>query len=492
MKKEMKCKVIPVNVNAPFSKNLFGIFLESIGTCIYGGLMVDPDSELPQLCGMRLDILDALKKLKISIVRLPGGDYTDNYHWQDGIGDVEQRPVHWNGNWKQQDPNRFGTHEFIALCEYLGAEPHFVTNLGTGSVEEARAWVEYCNLPAGTKYADMRVKNGRKDPFGVKYWAVGNEPFNRGGLMQPEYYAYLYRNYAYFMRLMDPNIELVMGGVFNEPEGWNEKALEIICNEWRPPVPEHMSVHAYIHGVPKTDYTPEEYYQVLLNLENGRRQLYQNVETCKKYSKNGTQIRLSIDEYAAWHGVARDPHLFTPMSMLDAIVAARMLQYTAMMGDAVSMLCASVGINALLSLIMTKGDAMSLTPAYYAYLLMSEHIGGEIYGLEAEEELLKIGNDKEVPFVTSCVTKHEDKVVVSLVNASLSEDVDVMITLEELLGKGRKKGQITRLEAEDVHDENKPGEPEKVIPSREEVVISDQKTAWVLKKHSICILEVKI
>lgn len=494
MSAKLAASIIPGNVDAPFSKRLFGIFLESIGTCIYGGLLANPGSSIPHYCGMRRDILDALKKAKISVVRLPGGDYADNYHWQNGIG--EKRPVTWNANWRMNDPNRFGTHEFMALCEYLGAEPYFVTNLGSGTVEEARAWVEYCNHPSGTVYSEMRIKNGHEKPFGVKLWGVGNEPFNRGGFMTPEYYASVYRNHAYFMRLQDPTVELVMGGSFNVPRGWNEKALEIICKEWRPAVPdtiqpEHISLHAYWAGVPTPEYSDRDYYEVLHGLEWCRERLRKHVDVCAQYAKPGTKIRLSIDEYAAWHAAASEPACTTPISMLDGIVAARMLQYVAMMGDAVSMMCVSVTINTILSMIMTKGDDMSLTPVYYAYLMMSEHIGGEIYALDSVSELPMTGNNQDVAFVTSCVTKHEDRVVISLVNASLEKDVDITIDLNGIIESTAASGRLTRLEANDVHDENKPGEPEKVTPSSENISLLEEKVTITVKKHSICTLVLK-
>lgn len=484
MKKELNVKIVNAKVDAPFDNRLFGIFIESIGNCIYGGLLKDKESSLPDLDGMRLDILDALKKLNVGVVRVPGGDYADNYHWQDGIGKKEERPVHYNGNWKMNDPNHFGTHEFIKLCDYIGAKPQFVANLGTGSVEEARAWVEYCNHPSGTKYSDLRIKNGSEKPFGVKYWAVGNEPFNRGGLMEPEYYAYLYRNYAYFMKLMDPKIELIMGGSYTQPSDFNERALKIICNDWRPPVPEHLSLHAYTSGVQNKNYSKEEYYSVLRDIEDYNKRIDSHIELCKKYSKNGTKIRLSIDEYAAWHAEATDPLLQMSVTMLDALAAARVLQYTAYKGDAVSMLCASVTINALLSLILTKGDLMSLTPAYYAYLLMSEHLNGEIYKLEAEFlDECKNG----VPLISTLATKNGNKTVISIVNADFENDIDVILSIEA----GKVKAKILKLTASDVHDENLPGEKEKICPYEQNIINPESKLKLTAEKHSITVISIE-
>ena len=379
------------------------------------------------------------------------------------------------------DPNHFGTHEFVKLCDYIGAKPQFVANLGTGSVEEARAWVEYCNHPSGTKYSDLRIKNGSKEPFGVKYWAVGNEPFNRGGLMEPEYYAYLYRNYAYFMKLMDPSIELIMGGAYTDPSDFNERALKIICNNWRPPVPEHLSLHAYTGGVQNKNFSKEEYYRVFAEIEDYKERIDKHIKLCEKYSKNGTKIRLSIDEYAAWHAEATDPLLQMSVTMLDALLAARVLQYTAYKGDAVSMLCVSVTINALLSLILTDGDEMSLTPAYYAYLLMSEHLNGKIYKLEAEgiEEF-----SNGVPLVSSLATKMGNKTVISLVNVDFENDHNINISLE----KKPQKVKILELKASDVHDENLPGDIEKIKPEECFIENPDKDLNLNLSKHSLTVI----
>lgn len=471
-------KIRPSVIDRVFSEKLYGIFIENLGRCLYDGLLVPPDSPIDSISGMRKDILDAFRAMPVKLVRLPGGDYADNYHWADGIGPMEKRPTRVNGNWKMNDPNRFGTHEFMDMCHYLGAEPHFVVNVGSGSVEEARGWVEYCNHPGGTELSDLRTCNGRTEPFNVKIWAVGNEPFNRGGLMRAEYYSDKYRNFAYFMRLMDPSIELVLPCAITDPRGWTEKVLEMVCTGLRPVVPEHISLHAYWTSGPSQGYTDKEYEDSFARMDYILDRLRAIASLCDSYATKEKRIRLSIDEWAGWCQDAVDPLLAQHCTLRDALFSARILQYTAKMGDAVSMLCASVSINALLSLILTKGDQMSLTPAYYAYQIMSAHINGK---------LCDILVDNLPKNVSTLATENNNETVLSFVNDSLTEDLNIQIELEKTI----QNVTASILCADDIHAENLPGQQEQVKPVKSSVPFNEKSFSIGLPKHSVCVLKIQ-
>ncbi len=477
-------------VHKEFSRRLFGLFFENLGSVLQGGLLATEGDGHETVCGMRRDVLDALKAVHIRLVRLPGGDYADNYHWMDGIGEPANRPKRYNGNWKINEDNRFGTHEFIALCEYLEADPHFVVNVGTGSVEEARAWIEYCNHPCGTELSELRKRNGREKPFNVRLWAVGNEPFNRGGLMRAEYYADQYRNYAYFMRLMDPTIELILPAAFTEPFGWDERVLELVCRGHRAPVPEHISVHAYWGGDVGNswDYSGSQYYEAFSGLERVRERLHTLAGMCDSFSGGEKKIRLSVDEYACWYPDAKDPALYQHCTLRDSLIAARMLQYVAMMGDSVSMLCVSEGINALLALIFVQGAEMCLTPAYYAYKMLSEHIGGEIQDILAGDAFHRTGPRQDIETVTVLATQHRGRIVISMVNVSLVEDIRVDVRTEKPL----RDVKVSILSSYDVHDENVPGCREKVRPLERQAVCDGISVSCCLPKHSIVLLTANV
>ena len=182
------------------SRHLFGHFAEHLGRCIYDGLWVGEDAKVPNVRGWRSDLVAALREIKIPNLRWPGGCYADDYFWRDGIGPRSQRPRRVNAHWGSViDDNAVGTHEFLDLCEQLGCAPYLALNLGSGSPREMREWVEYVNAPAGT-LADERATNGRKEPWHVTLWGVGNENWGCGGHMRPEYYADEYRRYATYVQ----------------------------------------------------------------------------------------------------------------------------------------------------------------------------------------------------------------------------------------------------------------------------------------------------
>ena len=186
------------------NKEIYGQFAEHLGSCIYGGLWVGPDSKIPNTQGYRNDVLQALKDLKVPVLRWPGGCFADEYHWMDGIGPRENRPKMQNNNWGGTiEDNSFGTHEFLNLCEMLGCEPYISGNVGSGTVEELAKWVEYMTSDGDTPMAKLRRQNGRDKAWKVKYLGVGNESWGCGGNMRPEYYSDLFRRYSVYCRNYD-------------------------------------------------------------------------------------------------------------------------------------------------------------------------------------------------------------------------------------------------------------------------------------------------
>ncbi|GAJ20767.1 unnamed protein product, partial [marine sediment metagenome] len=175
-------------------------FAEHLGRCIYGGIWVGKDSKIENDQGIRCDTMKALKKLALPAIRWPGGCFADTYHWREGIGPAGQRPKRHNLWWNQPETNQFGTEEFMQLCRMTDSEPYICLNVGSGTVEEARSWVEYCNSNQPTSLVKERGKNGHRESYNVKFWGIGNENGGCGGHMRPEYYADLYRRFATYVR----------------------------------------------------------------------------------------------------------------------------------------------------------------------------------------------------------------------------------------------------------------------------------------------------
>jgi len=183
------------------SKYIYGQFAEHLGHGIYGGFWVDKTLPVEKQDRIRLDVVNALKKIKIPSLRWPGGCFADEYHWRDGIGPSAQRPRMVNTNWGGiTEDNSFGTHEFLQLCSLLGCEPYIAANVGSGTVEEMSKWIEYCNSNSSSTVAEMRRQNGHADPYKVTFWGIGNESWGCGGTMTPEFYSDQFKRYASFAK----------------------------------------------------------------------------------------------------------------------------------------------------------------------------------------------------------------------------------------------------------------------------------------------------
>lgn len=202
-----------------------------MGRCIYGGIY-EPGSPLSDENGFRKDVIEALKELSVPVFRYPGGNFVATYHWQDGVGPRDQRPAKHEPAWQTIERNEFGTDEFLKWCEVMGAEPYFALNFGTGTLDEALGWVEYCNGTANTYYANLRRKNGREKPYNVKYWALGNEMWGEWqvGQMTKEAYAEKAWQWAKALKMLDRSIQLILCGQ-DGLSSWDSYVLKQ-CLRW--------------------------------------------------------------------------------------------------------------------------------------------------------------------------------------------------------------------------------------------------------------------
>lgn len=263
--RDANIRIYPEQGNQQISKHIYGQFAEHLGSCIYGGLWVGPESDIPNTQGYRTDVLNALKKLQIPNLRWPGGCFADEYHWMDGIGPKENRPKMVNNNWGGTiEDNSFGTHEFLNLCELLGCEPYISGNVGSGTVEEMAKWVEYMTSEGDSPMANLRRKNGRDKAWKVKFFGVGNESWGCGGSMRPEYYSDLYRRYSTYCRNYDSNVLFkIASGASDYDYNWTETLMKQIGGRM-----DGISLHYYTVGDwnnkgSATDFNTEDYYWTL-------------------------------------------------------------------------------------------------------------------------------------------------------------------------------------------------------------------------------------
>ncbi len=366
------------NQGAVINKNIYGHFSEHLGRCIYGGLFVGEDSPIPNKKGMRTDVVEALKKIKVPVLRWPGGCFADEYHWEDGVGPREGRKrmvnTHWGG---VVEDNSFGTHEFLELCEQIGCEPYINANVGSGTVREMSEWVEYLTSAGDSTVVQRRWANGRKDPWQVKYWGVGNESWGCGGNMRPEYYADEFRRFNTYCRNYGANkLYRIACGPNADDWGWTDKLMQIAGHHCDAITMHYYTVpHDWTTKGSATDFTRDEYYLTLRKTEYMAHLLKGHLAIMDKHDPKH-RVGLIVDEWGTWYDVEPGTNpgfLYQQNTMRDAIVAAINLNLFNAHADRVVMANIAQTVNVLQSVILTDGDKMVTTPTYHVFDLFKAH-----------------------------------------------------------------------------------------------------------------------
>ena len=308
------------------SPNLFGGFAEHLGRCIYGGIY-EPGSPLADENGFRSDVMESLKRLSMPVIRYPGGNFVSGYRWMDGIGPIEERPARTDLAWHAEEPNHFGTNEFIQFCRAVNAEPYIAVNCGDGSMREARDWVEYCNGTAETSLVKLRREHGFDAPHQVKYWGIGNEvdgPWQIG-FKTPDEYARAVTEYGKIMKWVDPDIKLIAAAVSVWEKNLVERAQLLL--EQAGHLIDYMALHWYV-GNPNDDYYD---YMALSELFETRLNAYEGLIDALRLDNRITHpIWIAVDEWNVWyrtHPALGNPpnNLEEHYSLEDALVVAMQL-----------------------------------------------------------------------------------------------------------------------------------------------------------------------
>ena len=446
-------------------KEIYGQFSEHLGRCIYDGIWVGPESPLPNVDGYRKDVLEALKALKVPVLRWPGGCFADEYHWRDGIGPRESRPRMINSNWGGTlEDNSFGTHEFLNLCEMLGTEPYISGNVGSGSVEELAKWVEYMTAKGGT-VAEQRAANGRKEPWKVKYIGVGNESWGCGGNMTEEFYADQYRRYATYCRDYDGNhLYKVASGASDYDYNWTKVLMEKVGRQADAVSLHYYSIIDWNHKGSATDFTDGEYYDIIaksLEIEEVLRNHEHIMDTYDPERK----IDLLLDEWGTWFDVepgTNPGHLFQQNTMRDALVAAQSLNIFNKHTARLKMANIAQIVNVLQSMILTSGDKMLLTPTYHVFRMYNGHQDAVAIPVDFACDTLQSPSGRLYPTLSVSASKtKEGKLLVTLANPCLDKTQTVTLTLDAYRPK-KIEGEI--LHAKDVRAHNTFENPEQVVP----------------------------
>lgn len=455
-------------------KEIYGQFAEHLGTCIYGGLWVGEASAIPNTDGYRNDVLQALKDLKVPVLRWPGGCFADEYHWMDGVGPRENRPRMVNNNWGGTvEDNSFGTHEFLNLCELLQCEPYVSMNVGSGTVQETAQWVEYMTAEDGPM-AKLRKTNGRQKPWKVKYIGVGNESWGCGGSMRPEYYADLYRRYQTYCREYDGNrLFKIASGSGEYDTHWTETMMKQAGGHMN-----GLSLHYYtVAGWTgskgsATKFDKADYYWTMgkcLDIENC---IKTHTAIMDKYDPK-KRVALMLDEWGTWWD--EEPgtvsgHLYQQNTMRDAFVAALSLNVFHKYTDRMKMANIAQIANVLQSMILTEGDKMVLTPSYYVFRMYNVHQDAVWIPLDLQCEVMQVrermgkdGATRELPVLSASASRAEDGTVhLSLANVDLDNAQTVSV---DLSGLDLKSVEGTVLTSKHIDDMNTFDQPDKVKPA---------------------------
>jgi alpha-L-arabinofuranosidase len=367
---------------------LHGHFAEHLGSCTYGGLWVGKNSKIPNVDGYRKQAVEYLKALGVPVLRWPGGCFADDYHWRDGIGPLEKRPktvnLHW-GNYVED--NSFGTHEFVGLCRLIGAEPYFAGNVGTGTPEELRDWVEYCNYPSGSTLSDERARNGSKEPFNIRYWGVGNENWGCGGNMRPEEYAAHYRRYSTFLRPMgDAKPFLIACGPSSNDTDWSRRLMDSIKTP-RSGLPNGFAMHFYSRGKsPATKFSVEDLQDQLSSFSRMEQGIVQQRALLDGYDPD-RRIGLMVDEWGVWDRILPEDEkrygkLWQQITMRSAVAAAMGLNVFHRQAGKLYMCNIAQIVNVLHSVLLTDEDKCIRTSTYYAFDMLKAHRGKQSVHVE--------------------------------------------------------------------------------------------------------------
>jgi alpha-N-arabinofuranosidase len=457
------------NSDLTISRHIYGHFSEHLGHCIYGGFWVDSSLNVPKKGRIRMDIVEALKKIHIPNLRWPGGCFADEYHWRDGIGDPKQRPKMINTNWGGvTEDNSFGTHEFLELCSLLNAEPYICGNVGSGTVEEMSKWIEYLNFDGVSPMADLRKQNGHPEPWHVQFWGVGNENWGCGGNMSAEFYADQYKRYASYVKNY-PNspVHKIAGGPSDGNYYWTETLMKNIPARmmWG------LSLHCYTIPLTwqkkgsATNFPEQEYASALkscLRIEDyikGHKAIMDRYDPQKR-------VALVVDEWGIWTDVEPGTNpgfLFQQNSLRDALIAATTLNIFNNNCDRVKMANLAQTINVLQALILTDKEKMLLTPTYHVFDLYKVHQDATWLPIQINTPDYVLG-DIKIPAVNASASRDKNGVIhISLVNLDPSKKITVTVGMSNINWQLVEGQQLT---SPSFTDHNTFEKPNTVVPQK--------------------------
>lgn len=440
---------------------IYGHFSEQIGGVFYDGLWVGKDSKIPNIQGFRKDLIEKLRKIHPAVLRWPGGCFAETYDWRDGIGENRPTKISWWTRYDQRyESNEVGTHEFLTLCELIGAKAYLAANITGVTPLHIRDWMDYCLSPRGsTALAKEREKNGRPEPFKVPYWGVGNENWGGGGDMRAEDYAVEYRKFSVVMHNVDTQAELFACGTDGPRFDWTHGVMPILASSGK-----HINGYAMHYYCGKSgdcvNFDEQDWDRLISQADQMEEIIERNWHIICGYDMQ-ERCKLVVDEWGCWHpegsGPSKGYNLFEQQStMRDAMVAAHTLNIFNRHCDKVKMANVAQLTNNLHALFLAGGEHCIVTPTYHVFDLYQEHQGAEAI------DTVVTDNETLANALSVSASYKDGKTLITIGNLSCREDAE--ICLQSVGRKLPAAGTAKVLAGSDMHAHNTFEDPDAVEP----------------------------
>ncbi len=507
------------------SPNIYGHFTENLGALVYDGIWVGEDSRIPNINGIRRELVERMRLLKPPIIRWPGGCFADSYDWRDGVGPKKQRPRRtnfWADNPEMStvtrsaekfDPNQFGSAEFAHFCKLVGAQPYFAANLRSLPAEQFHHWVEYCNSPAGsTTLADLRAADGSREPFPVLYWGIGNEAWGCGGNFTPEEYATEWRRFVSWVPRYGFNLSLVASGPNGDDRNWTHAFLEGVVKKGSGLLKDvyGISLHHYAWNLSRgktqdwnkgkgdaLDFAPVDWYELLRQGEQMEEMIIGHWNVMGEIDRNHL-VKLVVDEWGPWYrpGSAPDQNyvLGQQSTLRDAALSAMTLDIFNRHPEKVGLACNAQLMNCLNSLFFSQGDKLVLTPVYHVFQMYAAHQGKAAVRGEFSSPTVTYDRDGQKAAFWSLkgsasMDAANKRLIISVVNADTEHPHEAEIVIR---GGRALQAEITSLSHRDIHAHNSFTEPETVRPQTTTVSVAENSLVHTFAPASVTVMKCKL
>ena len=480
-----KIKIDLERTTGEIDKLIYGNFTEHLGRCIYGGIY-EPAAPEANADGFRKDVITATRNLGVTNVRWPGGNFVSGYHWEDGIGPKDKRPHRKDLAWGDVESNEVGTDEFLKFTKAVGAEPYFCVNMGTGSLDEARNWVEYCNAKQGLYYSDLRAKNGHPEPYHVKYWGLGNEMDGEWqiGHKNAEDYSKFALEAAKMMKWSDDSIKLIASGSSNYVRDWAEWDRTVL-----------NSLHNYIdyislhHYSGNRDNDHNKFMAVTTQVENAIRITEGIINEVRSKYKMKKPIYIAFDEYNVWYRAWNEQKLEEHYNMQDALVVALYLNVFVRNAHIVKMANMAQLVNVIAPIMITNGK-LWMQPIYYPLQLFAQNCHGQSLETFVQCDRYDAGDYKQVPYldVTSVYNGKTQEIIINVVNRHKDKAIETSIVNQ--FGNVDSKATAAEVNSSGLQDENN-DQVQKVRTAVKEITAGDTFN-YTFPAHSFTQIKIKI